>query len=245
MHRFIGFAAMALVALGVEVQAQQVNSAESVATGAPGPNVEQAQRDEADKWPTGPGTGPYAALMEVDENLAEHVVYRPANLSQLRKKKLGILVWGNGGCRNVGSSARHHLAEIASWGYLVVAPGRILSGPTATARPVERTIGPDGKRPPIATTWEDVRAGLDWAMAENTREGSNYRGRIDTKAVAVGGHSCGGLQALQMATDPRIRTVIVHNSGIFPGTTNPIVGMTIEKADLAKLHTPIVYFTGG
>lgn len=243
MRHWLGFAALAMIGSGVA--AQTVDTPEIIAARAPRPAAEQAQRDEAEKWPTAPGTGPYASVMMVDPSLSEHVVYRPADMSKLGKKKLGIVVWGNGGCRNVGSAARHHLVEIASWGYLVVAPGRIMSGPTATERPVERTTGPDGKRPPIATTWEDVRSGLDWAIAENSRKGSALRGRIDTKMIAVGGHSCGGLQALQMATDPRIKTVMVHNSGVFPGTTNPIQGMTIEKADLKKLHTPVVYFIGG
>ncbi len=42
------------------------------------------------------------------------------------------------------------------------------------------------------------------------------KGKIDTTEVAVSGWSCGGLQALTIATtDPRVRAVIIHNSGIF------------------------------
>ncbi|RYE04070.1 MAG: hypothetical protein EOP61_02045, partial [Sphingomonadales bacterium] len=81
------------------------------------------------------GTGPWAARKEVDPTLPDHVVYRPANLSALAKRKLGVLVWGNGGCVDDGASARFHLAEIASHGYLVIAPGKILSGPGAAPRP--------------------------------------------------------------------------------------------------------------
>lgn len=212
---------------------------------APRPAVEQAQRDEAESWPTGEGTGPYPALMEADPAAPNHVIYRPKDVAALGKRKLAIIVWGNGGCRDNGAAARHHLVELASWGYLVVAPGRILSGPGATERPTQRVIGPDGKMPPVATTPDDVRAGIDWAIAENGRKGSRYRGRIDTKAVAVGGHSCGGLQALRVGADPRVKTVMVHNSGTFPPNTNPIVGMQIEKEDLKAIHTPIIYFLGG
>jgi hypothetical protein len=209
------------------------------------PADEQAQREEAEAWPTGEGTGPYPALMETDPSAPNHVIYRPKDLEGLGKRKLGILAWGNGGCRDNGAAARHHLVEIASWGYVVVAPGRILSGPTATERPTQRTIGADGKMPPVATTPGDVRAGIDWAIGENSRKASRYRSHIDTKAVAVGGHSCGGLQALRVGSDPRVKTVMVHNSGTFPPNTNPIVGMQIEKEDLKAIHTPIIYFLGG
>ena len=63
------------------------------------PPVDEA-RAAYNAMPNGPGTGPYPALMEVDSGLANHVVYRPADLSGLGKRKLGVLVWGNGGCRD-------------------------------------------------------------------------------------------------------------------------------------------------
>jgi len=97
----------------------------------------------------------------------------------------------------------------------------------------------------VATTYQDVLKGIDWAVAENTRTGSPYKGRIDTAKIAVAGHSCGGLQAIQAGADPRIKTVIVHNSGVFTDGTNPIKGMTVDKSILDKLHTPILYVLGG
>jgi hypothetical protein len=48
--------------------------------------------------------------------------------------KLGVVAWGNGGCSDDGASSRFHLLEIASHGYLVIASGRILSGPGAPPR---------------------------------------------------------------------------------------------------------------
>jgi len=210
---------------------------------APAP-VDEA-RAAYNAMPNGPGSGPYPALMEVDSGLANHVIYRPANLGGLGKRRLGVLVWGNGGCRDDGASARQHLLEIASHGYLVVAPGRVLSGPTATEQRAERKPGADGKLPPVATTTRDVLAGLDWALAENARKGSRYKSRIDPALVAVAGHSCGGLQALQAAGDKRIRAVLVHNSGVFADGSNPIQGITVDKSLLRTIHTPIVYFLGG
>lgn len=220
-----------------------------VVPGTPGVE-EQAKRDAESraafaKMPDTPGTGPYPALKEVDPTLPDHVIYRPRDLAALKGNKLAVLVWGNGGCRDDGASARHHLAQIASHGYLAIAPGKILSGPGAQAVPRRPTDGSVETRQGVATTYKDVLAGIDWAIAENSREGSPYKGRIDTAKIAVAGHSCGGLQAIQAGADPRIKTVIVHNSGVFTDGTNPIKGMTVDKSLLTKLHTPVLYVLGG
>jgi dienelactone hydrolase len=189
------------------------------------------------------GSGPWPAMMEVDPRLSFHVVYRPIDLAALGpRKKLGVMVWGNGGCREDGASARAHLTEVASHGYVVIAPGK-LYGPGESAPAPRR--GPDGKYPPQATTAAQVRAGIDWALAENRHRGSRYFGRIDPMAIAVAGHSCGGLQALQVAPDPRVRTVLIHNSGIFNSGASSITGLDLEKSDLARIHTSILYTVGG
>ena len=98
--------------------------------------------------------------------------------------------------------------------------------------------------PPPATKAELLTQAIDWALAENQRPGSPYYGRINPQWIAVSGWSCGGLQALEVAADPRVRTVIIHSSGIFSGP-NPMPGITITKAALEKLHTPIIYILGG
>lgn len=236
MHR-LALTAILTATFAAPVNAQQVVE--------PSPEAIAAARAAYEALPNGPGTGPYPAMMEVDPTLANHVVYRPADLAALGKRKLGVLIWGNGGCRADGASARLHLLEIASFGYVVIAPGGIASGPTATERRDERGPDAEGKLPPVATTSADVVAGLDWALGENARKGSRYKGRIDPALAAVGGHSCGGLQALQIAADPRIRTVVVQNSGVFNDGTNRIRGLKVEKSLLRTLHTPVVYFLGG
>lgn len=200
-----------------------------------------------DTRPDTPGTGPYPALKEVDPTLPDHVVYRPADLKKLGHKKLGVLVWGNGGCAADGASARFHLLEIASHGYVVIAPGKDMTGVPREARaPAPNPVQAGAPLlPPVATTSKDVAAGIDWALAENRRAGSRYRGLIDSTEIAVGGHSCGGLQALEIAKDPRIRTVLIHNSGVFTDGTNPIQGIRVDKSLLKTVHTPIIYFIGG
>lgn len=240
----IGMMALGLALLGSTALAQT----------APQPDPEAARRmaemRAADaKRPDSVGTGPYAAVKEADPGLPDHTVYRPADLSKLGGKKLGVVVWGNGGCAADGASARHHLAQIASYGYLVIAPGKIYSGPGALPRPAAaapRGVDPaTGQLPPPATSAQDVLKGLDWALAENGRVGSRYKGLIDPAQVAVAGHSCGGLQAIQAGADKRIKTVLVHNSGVFNDGKQSISGMTVDKAMLKALHTPTLYVLGG
>src|SRR5690348_7587635 len=59
-----------------------------------------------------------------------------------------------------------------------------------------------------------LKAAIDWALAENKRSGSRYFGRIDPNQVAISGFSCGGIQALALAADPRVKTVVIMNSGL-------------------------------
>jgi dienelactone hydrolase len=207
----------------------------------------QRDREARNSRPDSPGTGPYAATYDEDPSLPKHVVFHPIDLDALFQQKLGVLVWGNGGCQADGAAVRLHLADIASYGYLVIAPGSIQSGPRAKAgaggAPPARP--PGGALPPPATTTDDVRAGLDWALAENTRKGSRYFGRIDPRFVAVAGYSCGGLQALQLATsDARIHAVVIQNSGLFPDGRTPIPNLAVSKSQLGRLHTPIIYIIG-
>lgn len=198
------------------------------------------------KLPDTQGSGAYPALKEADRTLPAHVVYRPADLAKLGKRKLGIVAWGNGGCGADGANSRLHLAEIASHGYLVIANGTILSGHNNPPPPMPMPMPEPGKPfvpPPPATSAEQLVQSIDWAIAENGRKGSPYYGKIDTKAVAVSGWSCGGLQAIKIAaSDPRVKTAVIHNSGIF---AEPRPGMDVSKDALGKLHAPIVYILGG
>ena len=242
LHRLVVSLASASTFLGTAVLAQ----APTPPTDTAAAEQQQAARDRYNAMPDTPGTGPWPAIKRQDAHFPDHVIYHPANLAALGQKKLGVLLWGNGGCRADGASARLHLAEIASHGYLVVVPGAILSGPGAAPAPAEAPR-PANAPPvdPVKTTAAQVLAGLDMALAENARPDSPFHGRIDPKLIAVSGTSCGGLQALQAAGDPRIRAVIVHNSGVFADGSNPIKGMTVDKSLLLKLHTPVLYILGG
>lgn len=182
------------------------------------------------------GTGPFPAIMEVDLAWPDATVYRPAVLAPFQQRRLGLVVWGNGGCANDGASAWRHLAEIASHGYLVIAPGKPLSGPLAKPGAVESK--------PMTTTAADMRAALDWALAENARLGSPYHNLIDPAMIAVAGHSCGAMQAMIAADDPRVATLLVHNSGVVPVLPdNP--PLVMHDSRLKGVRVPTLMLIGG
>ena len=206
------------------------------------------------------GTGPFKAIMEVDPTLAKHTVYRPNDISAVGSAKLPIMAWGNGACAADGNSFRLFLTEIASHGYLVIANGPIgpdraqfppTMAPNRGAAPAgARGPGvPEGRAPqpgaaakpaipsgitstPPTTTAQLIEA-IDWAIAENSRQGSRYYGKLDTAKIAVAGMSCGGVQAIEASVDPRVKTTIVANSGLMPvPTTMSGSGKPIPKESL-------------
>ena len=190
-----------------------------------------------------PGTGPFAPLKEIDPGLPDQVVYRPADLASLGDTKLGLYVFGNGGCSNDGASARLHLLNIASHGYLAIAPGGIHNGPGKTEAPAR----PEGAsiESYAPTRPAQLLAAIDWALAENARSESPYYDRIDPEQIAISGFSCGGIQALTIAADPRVKTVVVMNSGLFIEGETRMGAMVETKDRLEDLHTPTLYLLGG
>jgi len=206
---------------------------------------EEEQRVRQNATPDTPGTGRFPAIKEEIRTPVPQVLYRPANLAALGSTKLGIYVFGNGACVDDGASSRLHLLEVASHGYLAIAPGRILNGPGAT-----------GPRPPPAATqapelnvrssYKDMLQAIDWAIAQNADPKSPYYGRIDTRAVAASGFSCGGAQAMRVAADPRVKTLVMMNSGLFAdGSSSSIPEMDVRKSALQSLHGPVLYVIGG
>jgi hypothetical protein len=192
--------------------------------------------------PDSTGTGPYSSIKQIDPGLPDQVVYRPADLEALGDTRLGIYAFGNGACSDDAASARQHLLEVASHGYVAIAPGGIYSGPGASERPAGPARNPADDAP---TRPEQLTAAIDWLLAENARPDSPYYNRIDTDAIAASGFSCGGLQALVIAADPRLATVIVMNSGLFVEGETSMGGMTADKNQLDALHYPTLYVLGG
>lgn len=206
---------------------------------------ETAERARQQSLPDTPGTGRYPALKEEVASLPDHVLYRPADLDAMGSTKLGVYLFGNGACVDDGASSRLHLLEVASHGYLAIAPGRIRTGPgaTAPARPVPASQSPQDN---VKSSYRDLLAAIDWAFAQNGDPESPFYKRIDTAAIASSGYSCGGAQAMRVAADPRVKTLVMMNSGLFPdGQSAAIPEQDVRKAALQQLHTPVLYVIGG
>lgn len=205
------------------------------------------------------GTGPFKAIMEVDPTLAKHTIYRPNDMNGIRSARLPIMAWGNGACAADGNAFRLFLTEIASHGYLIIANGPI--GPDSAqfpptmapkSGPVPAKPAADAK-PPVssgisftpATTTAQLIEAINWAIAENSRGGSRYYGKLDTTQIAVAGMSCGGVQAIEASADPRIKTTIVANSGLMnPPATMTGSGKPVPKESLNLMHAPALYISG-
>ncbi len=188
------------------------------------------------------GTGPFRATMISDPNLPTHTIYRP---TQFPKGKLPIIAWGNGACANIGNRFRYYLTEIASHGYLILATGPKGSPVVEWKVNINGRIGPPPEGTPAPSEASQLIDAIDWAIAENGRKASRYYHRLDPRQIAVMGQSCGGLQAISAGADPRVRTVMVMNSGTFPIGTRPLAGTgNASKASLQSLHTPVAYISG-
>ncbi|WP_161889500.1 poly(ethylene terephthalate) hydrolase family protein [Pontibacter russatus] len=178
------------------------------------------------------GTGPYSTIMLTESTLPTHTVFRPKDLSAFSKKnKLPIIAWGNGACANSPWEHVNFLSEVSSYGFLVVA------------------IGPmpqEGEKGTGKSSSSQLLDAIDWAVAQNNDKKSPYYNKIDVTKVAVSGMSCGGLQTLEVASDPRVSTVVVCNSGIFNTPGNGRSAMpNLTKENLKQIHTPTLYMLGG
>ena len=178
------------------------------------------------------GTGTFKAIMQTDSSLLTHTIFRPENLDAFGgNNKLPIIAWGNGACANSPWEHVNFLSEVASHGFLVIAIGPM---------PAE---GEQTRGKSLSSQMLDA---IDWAIAQNSDRKSPYYGKIDIDKIAVSGMSCGGLQTLEVAGDPRLTTIIVCNSGVLPNPGGGMPGMPQNTKDqLEKLHTPALYLLGG
>ena len=181
------------------------------------------------------GLGDYKAIMKEEAGLEAHTVFVPQDLSAFSKKNpLPVLVWGNGACTNSPWEHFKFLNEIASHGYLVVATGYI---------PMEEKP----YQGPMSTTQQQIES-IEWAISQNADPSSHYYNKIDVKNICAAGMSCGGLQTLYNCADPRIKTMMICNSGLFKESNRGQAkgGMPMpEKAKLKEIHTPVIYILGG
>lgn len=184
------------------------------------------------------GTGPYPAVMASDSTLPTHTIFRPADMSVFgAKNRLPVFAWGNGACANSPWEHLNFLSEVASHGFLVIA------------------IGPmpgEGERGRGRSQSSQLIDAINWAIVQNGLKTGPYGDKIDVEKIAVGGMSCGGLQAYEAAPHPAVKTVMICNSGIFiPDTASSgrragMPGMpALTKDQLEKVHSPVLFILGG
>ena len=187
------------------------------------------------------GTGPYKAVMTVEDALPGFAIYRPADMQaavQGEGRPLPVMLFGNGGCAVNSRGAYGFLEEIASHGYVVAA--------------IEREQAPAGGNmfdPAFVARQKADGLALievvDYLEKEQAKAGSVFYKTVDPACVSAAGYSCGGLQALALGVggDERIKSLTILSSGI----TNPGDGLAgfLLKEDLAKLKVPTAYIIGG
>jgi predicted alpha/beta-hydrolase family hydrolase len=154
-------------------------------------------------------------------------LFRPADLGAFPvNDTLPVLVWGNGGCAVDSTRYSGFLSTIASHGFLVL----------ATAEVEQKA-----KRQANAN---DLRSAIDWAEAENKRQGSPLKGKIDIARIAVMGQSCGGILSVSLGADSRVATIGVFNSGVQPPDPNAPASQFPTTDALARLHGPVLLING-
>jgi hypothetical protein len=199
-----------------------------------------------------PPSGPNQVVIEHDQGLATHTIYRPANLTG----KHSLLVWGEGACAKNGLTFPEFLSEIASYGFVVVADGPPVQNAGGGAKGAKGKIGEKGsngekgaaKGPAGAakgkgpggmgnmTDGSALIAAIDWMEKETRDASSRFYQKVDTTRVAAMGMSCGGLMSYGASSDSRIGTVGIWNSGMFSPKDQKI---------LDGLHSPVIIITGG
>jgi dienelactone hydrolase len=193
----------------------------------------------------GNGTGAWSVIVaEAVPDLRTHTIYHPEAMGA---GALPLVVWGNGGCYDNGLAYAVFLGEVASHGYFVVSLGfpRAPLPPDAGTRSPAARPAPNERRAD-ATQAEQMIEAIEWATLHAADPSSPYYGHIDVEHIGVFGHSCGGLQAIQTAADPRVTTALFMNSGVV--TAGPSAGpmsIRVTKEALGDFHGPVAYVTGG
>jgi dienelactone hydrolase len=201
-----------------------------------------------------PPTGPNPIVVEHDQRLATHTIYRPSTLGP---SKHSVLVWGEGGCAKNGLTFPEFLSEIASYGFVVVADGPPIQpaprgqadrggGAAAPAANAPRGGQGAGAAPAggarggargggINADGTPLTAAIDWLAREAADPSSRFYQKVDTARVAAMGMSCGGLMAYNISADPRVATVGIWNSGLIQP----------DEKIFAGLHSSVIIVTGG
>jgi dienelactone hydrolase len=111
------------------------------------------------------------------------------------------------------------MAHLATWGFIVVAPG-----------------SQGGFSPDHSAFADDLNAALTWLVTQNTSTGSRFAGHVRTDRLGLSGHSMGaGASLLAAARNPAVTTV----ANLAAAETDPSA-----KAAAATLTIPVQLLSG-
>ena len=203
--------------------------------------------------------GPYEVVSEDAFGTPGYRVWRPADLSDFRRRNLlPVMAWGNGGCAIDATRYGDFLSTIASHGFVVISTVAVAAPAPAEGAAAGAGAGPGapgaagggrggrgGGRGGQGATAANMDAAFDWAEAENARDGSPLNGKIATDKMAAMGQSCGGFMSIEIGADPRVGTIGVFNSGVNPPSGQPAPGARATTDALANLHGPVLFINGG
>lgn len=169
----------------------------------------------------------HPTVREATAGLYGHTVFRPADLDTFPDGSVPVLAWANGGCRTSNIAMTSFLTGIAAQGYIVIANG------APDEQPIEQLPDDTLARP------DRLTEAIDWATDSDTG-GAQLGGKADTGKIGVMGTSCGGVEALLAAADPRVDSVAGLNTGFFPHRR-----FGFERTELAEIEVPTLLFNGG
>ncbi|NKY33002.1 alpha/beta hydrolase [Nocardia speluncae] len=167
----------------------------------------------------------HPTVRDATTGLDGHTVFRPADLDTFPDSSVPVLAWANGGCRTSNISTTSFLSGIAAQGYIVIANG------APDEHPIEQLPDDTLARPDRLTD------AIDWALGAGSEQ---FGGKADTEKIGVMGTSCGGVEALLAASDPRVDSVVGLNTGFFPRKR-----FGYERTELDKIEVPTLLFNGG
>jgi hypothetical protein len=151
--------------------------------------------------------GPFAVTVD-EQGGAESWAFHPTDLGS-NGIKHPIFVWG-GGSGTQASDYAVQLSRIASHGFVVVAPN---TGPPTSLQ---------------------LRASLDWILAQDSASGSKFQNKLATERVGMGGHSLGGVNVFEAEGQETRLTTTIH---VAAGSTSGMGSLQVK--------TPTLYICGG
>jgi hypothetical protein len=141
----------------------------------------------------------------------KYTVYLPSELAPNGARN-PIVGWMSGG--STTHTSYPLLPRLATHGFVIVAAN------------VTPGIGEE------VNLGKQIIAGIDWAIAENSREGSALHNKLNTTKIASMGYSMGSLATFTIAADPRLTTTVQISGG----------NMVTER--VGNLHAPSAFICG-